>query len=106
MPLPLENAASVPNAVYTPSIFLSSVIVDGRLVVKAKMVLASARCDDGVWSKASGPSGVVEINDVENLPEDLAAAVVGETPAPLLIGQIMTGIIQLVGAVNAVRKIV
>ena len=93
-----QNAVQ-PNAVIVPNIVFNTRIKDGKLVTTAVVSVATATVDEqGHWEQLGGPKSVV-IPDVTKLPDDLAA-LQGDTDAA------MTYLITLIGAINAVRKVV
>ena len=100
MPLPLETILPTPNAVYAPQILLQSSMQNGRLVTSAQITLGAAIVDKaGNWLDSTGQFQTIYISDVENLDKDLASM-------QDLIPDIMMGIIQLIGGLNAIRKII
>jgi len=97
MTIALETTPVTPNAVYTPQILLQTAISGGKLVTSAQIHMAGAKVDDGAW-EASGPNGMVYIPDVENLDEDLSGLADDATA-------LYASIVDLVGKINAVRKV-
>lgn len=110
MPLQLENAAPIPNALMVPAITIYTQCVNGVLVTAAHIVLRAAVVDPvtGLWTPV-GEEKTTQIDNVEQLPEDLATATIkinGEDVSiAALVGQAMGNVITLVGALNSIRKI-
>jgi hypothetical protein len=102
MPIPIETASPTPNAVFIPQMVIQCGIQNGQLVTSAQIVLAGAVVTNAgtaeeTW-EAAGPTRSFFVPDVMNLEEDLLAL---QTDVYTIFG----GIIGLVGAMNAIRKV-
>ena len=64
--------AAAPNGIYVPQIVISTAIVNGQLVTLAQAALAAAAIDANGNYTRTGQSGVLQIQDVNNLDADLA----------------------------------
>jgi hypothetical protein len=99
MPLPLEKEVVVPNALIAPLIVISTNIIGGRLVSSAQIQIKGAKVDaGGIWTEADSSVETLMINDVENLPHDIASI------APK-VGLLFETIVEIIGEVNAIRKV-
>lgn len=92
-----------PNAVYAPQIVFQTKIVNGKLKTQAVIQLKQAEVTDyegenETWV-AGYKSGMVVIEDLDNLPADLQALQANTT-------QLYEGLKTAIGAINAVRRIV
>ncbi|MCY2925983.1 MAG: hypothetical protein NT031_11195 [Planctomycetota bacterium] len=121
MPLPLANSPTVPNALLVPAITImttprtdeTGARIPG-IVTAAHLQLQAAAVDEaGQWTPIE-PVRANQIDDIENLPEDLAALTAtvdlgqGPTSVPLPQAVLMAAAVLLavVAAVNEQRKIV
>jgi hypothetical protein len=110
MTLPIETTVLSPNALMVPGITVYTRIVEGKLVTAAHIVLQAAYLDPitGDWT-AIGAERTTQIDNVEQLPEDLADATViitgEEVRIQQLVDQAMFNVITLVGALNSIRKV-
>lgn len=99
MPLPLETSFETPNALYAPQIVLNTYLAEGQVKTMAVITIKPAKCDEnGVWSETGNEATTVVINDVFNLDADIASLQDS-------VNQVFGGIVQLIGAINAIRKI-
>jgi hypothetical protein len=98
MPIELQNSPAVPNALMVPTIILSTVVREGKLVTGASICMAAAYVDgQGNWTP-TGQAKTVVIDDVEHLEEDIASL----SPTVLTI---MGDILSLVDSLNDIRKV-
>jgi len=97
MPLPIETQIDIPNAVYAPSVILTSRIVNGQLRVSASITLAGAVNNEGTWVKSTGQHATIRIPDIMNLPEDLSSL------APQVVA-LFANFVSVIGEINAIRK--
>lgn len=102
MPIPFETTAPTPNAVYIPQIVIHCGIVDGQLRTSAQIILSGAIVtnageENENWVQ-TGQTQMIQIPDVMNLDADLASL---QTDVYTVFG----GIINLIGAMNSIRKV-
>ena len=97
MPLTPQKEAVQPNAIYAPQIIIGSGIADGQLKTNVQILLSGAIVENDQWLSRAGSTTSIDVPDIDNLPEDLAAL----SPQ---VQQIFTDIVTLIGQVNAIRK--
>lgn len=102
MPIPFETSVQTPNAVYIPQIIIQCGIVDGQLKTSAQIILSGAHVTNAgeaneSWTQ-TGQTQIMQIPDIMNLDSDLASL---QTDVYTVFG----GIINLVGSMNAIRKV-
>jgi hypothetical protein len=104
MPLPLETQKAIvtPNAIYAPLVQIMCVPSDVGLHISANITLSAAEVKNAGEANESwipsGRSELIIIPDILNLEPDIIAA------APS-VGQLFLNIVQLIGYINNVRKV-
>jgi hypothetical protein len=100
MPLPIEKQPIVPNALYAPTIILQTSIATGQIVTSAQITLKGGCVDEnGKWSAADSQAKSVYIPNISALEPDIAQYSQD-------IAQLFELIVQLIGNINSVRKVV
>lgn len=99
MPLEPQKPTVTPNAVYIPQLILQTGIYNGVLTTSCQVVYTQAYVDEnGLWQQ-TGISNATHIPNVLVLPEDLVHL-------QSEVNQMYAIIIDLVGDINLVRKVV
>ena len=100
MPLVPNNTSPItPNSVLIPQIVINTRIIPGGLQMTAMVTLQPAAVDDsGNWTIA-GPAKQVVIQDINNLPTDLAPAAEAFLAAEMAL-------LVAINDVNNIRKVV
>ena len=99
MPITLETRPVDANAVYIPMILIQTGINNGKLQTSCQLTLADARVDEkGEGWESGGRVRAFYIPDVMNLEEDLKQL-------SLQVTDLFTGIVELAGALNSIRKV-
>ena len=99
MPIKMETKPIIPDSVWSPQVLFQTSCVNGQLITSAQITMTAGKVDEeGNWTPLYGYNETVYIPDLMNLPKDLA----------VLFPQIQAvydGIIYLIGALNAERKV-
>ena len=100
-PTRVENVT--PNAVFAPSIQFSTTIVNGKLVTSALISFMQAQVtnhgEPNVEWKRATKDGWLQIDDINNLPADLASL---QGDVQIIYGSLFS----VLGAANTIRQIV
>lgn len=90
----------LPNAIYIPHIEIRTDIVDGDIKTSVALMLKTANADEyGVWKTVpEAKIGYYFIENIMNLEEELSSL------SPQIL-QMFGGIVNIVNAVNSIKKI-
>jgi hypothetical protein len=98
MAISAQNQLTV-NKVFISGLITTTEIVNGSLKTRAVLRLGGANVTEaGVWTDLNVNASIV-LNDIENLPADLAALAANVTA-------VETAIITLADGINTVRKLI
>ncbi|HBG28588.1 MAG: hypothetical protein A2Y10_08575 [Planctomycetes bacterium GWF2_41_51] len=100
MPLPLEKQPIVPNALYAPTIILQTSIATGQILTSAQITLKGGSVDEnGKWSPADSQAKTVYLPNIFSLESDISSYSQD-------VIELFNLIVQLIGNINSVRKVV